>query len=123
MKLQAKGMSEMDIVSILLLAIFLFAIIYLAVRLAITPLLYESEEAVTDKQDFGLIYLRDIEILNNTELEDVIEFYNDKNSRREDYKQYQKYVKILNELKEFGYYTDEAYFIKVEKLKKHFKID
>ncbi|MBU5675847.1 hypothetical protein KQI88_05405 [Alkaliphilus sp. MSJ-5] len=113
----------MDIVFILLLAIFLFAIIYFAVRLAIIPLLYKSEEVVTDNQDFGLIYLRDIEVLNNTELEDVIKFYSDKNSKMEDYKQYQKYVKVLNELKEFGYYTDEAYFIKVEKLKKHFKID
>ncbi|QUH19490.1 hypothetical protein [Alkaliphilus sp. B6464] len=116
-------MSEMDIVFILLLAIFLFAIIYFAVKLAITPLLYKSEEVVTNKQDFSLIYLRDIEILNNTELEDVIKFYNDKNCKMEDYKQYQKYVKVLNELKEFGYYTDEAYFIKVEKLKKHFKIN
>lgn len=67
----------MDITAIFILSILLFAIIYFAVRLAVAPLLNKSEESISYKQDFGgLVKLRDMEVLNPDEIEEVIKIYN-----------------------------------------------
>jgi hypothetical protein len=109
----------------LLTSIALFAIIYIAVRLAINPLLRRQAEIVRDidKQNFELVKLRDMEILNNSELEWAIKRYRNNNDKNGDYEQYQKYAKILNELKEMGHFTDERYCSRIDKLKKYFKVD
>jgi hypothetical protein len=112
----------MDISSIFLPSILLFAIIYFAIRLAIIPLLYKPDEDITYKQDSGLVKLRDIDILSPTELEEVIELYQNRNIQNGDYEQYQKYAKVLNELKEIGYFTNEEYYIRIDKLKRYFKV-
>lgn len=52
-----------------------FAIIYFAVRLAISPLIHRSDDIDTFSQDTGLAKLRDIGILNDTQLEEVIELF------------------------------------------------
>ena len=54
----------MDFGSVFLSSILLFAIIYSAVRLAIIPLINEPDENITYNQDFGLVKLRDIDILS-----------------------------------------------------------
>ena len=112
----------MDIGVILLLSLLLFIIIYSAVRLAIYPLLDKSEEIIKDSHDFALVKLRDIEVLNDTELEEVIEIYQKKSINKEDYEQYQKYVKVLNELKQLSYLTEEQYFDKLDRLKDYFRV-
>lgn len=104
-------------------SIILFGVIYFSVRLAINPLLNKQEEPIKDNEDFGLVKLRDIAILSDAELEEVIGLYKNKGVKEEDYKQYKKYEKVLNELKEMGYFTEEQYSAKVDKLKKYFEVD
>lgn len=114
-----------------LLSIFLFAIMYFAVRLAINPLLRDQDEIVTvtdiDKQISELVKLRDMDIFDNDELELVIKQYQNKNDKkddkRNDYGDYKKYAEILNDLKAMDYFiTNEQYFDKMDKLKKYFEV-
>ena len=123
-------MENMDLGEFFLISIVLFSIIYFAVRLAINPLLRDHGEIVTetdsDKQIFELVKLRDMEIFNNDELESAIRQYQNKNDKSDsygDYEQYKKYAGILNELKEMGYFTDERYCNRIDKLKKYFEVD
>ena len=113
----------MDIGSIFLLTIFVFAIAYFAVRLAITPLLYKQDESISYKQDFGLVKLRDIDVLSPAELEEVIRLYYKKGAKKEDYEQYQKYAKVLNELREMNFFTDDVYLCRMNILKDYFNIN
>lgn len=113
----------MDGGSILLSGIFLFFIIYGAVRMAVDPLLHKPGERNTGSQNLGLIKLRDIGVLSYDESNEIVKIYNNKNAKQEGYEQYQRYLRVLNELKEMGYFTDEQYSSKAEILKKHFKID
>ena len=113
----------MDLSSIFLLTILLFAIIYFAVRLAIIPLLYRPDEVITYEQNTGLVKLKDIDVLSPTELNEIIELYQKKGAKNKDYEQYQRYEKVLNELKGMAYFTDKEYSYKMDKLKKYFKVD
>jgi hypothetical protein len=117
-----RRVTKMDISSIFVSAIFLFAIIYFAVRLAIIPLIPNSDEDIAYKQDFGLVKLRDIDILSPDELDEVIELYQNRDVENQDNYQYQKYAKILDELKEIGYFNDETYSSRLDKLKEYFKV-
>ena len=109
------------------IGIILFVIIYCAVRLAINPLLHNQEEIVEDNQDSELVKLRDMDILNNDELEEVIKLYqsnnnnNNKNDNNEELQQYEKYTEILNDLKNRGYLNEGQYNERIEKLKNYFK--
>ena len=94
----------MDFGGLLLISIFLFAIIYFAVRLAINPLLRSQEEIVTvtdtDKQISELVKLRDMDIFDNDELELVIKQYQNKNDKKDDkivdYGDYKKYAEFVH---------------------------
>jgi hypothetical protein len=112
----------MVIGSILLSIIIMFVTIYYAVRLAITPLLDKSDEIITYKQDSGLVKLRDIDVLSPNELDEVIELYRKRGAKEENHEQYQKYAIVLNELNKIGYFTDEVYSNRLDKLKKYFKV-
>ena len=109
-------------ISILFSIIVSFAVIYFAVRLAISPLLYKSDEEIAYKQDFGLVKLRDIDVLNPTELEEVINLYQNGGIKKESTKEYQKYEIVLKELKEIHYLTDVEYSNKLDILKKYFNV-
>lgn len=111
----------MGLGGVFLLAIILFVIIYFAVRLAINPLLQSQEEFIADNQDLELIKLRDMEILSNTELEEVINIYQNNNNNKLEPEHYEKYTEILNNLKERGYFNEEQYTNRIDKLKYHFK--
>ena len=102
----------------IILFFILFIIIYLAVRLAINPLIPKTIELEND--DVGLVKLRDIEVLNNTELEEIIELYHSKSIRNKDRQQYEKYSKVLNELKQIGFFTHEEYGERMEKLDEYY---
>ncbi|MHC1682165.1 MAG: hypothetical protein AB6733_04365 [Clostridiaceae bacterium] len=59
---------------------FYFVFVY-SVRLAINPLLNKHNETITEDKDLGLVKLRDIDVLSNPELEEVIELYQKKSIR------------------------------------------
>ncbi|GAA0716413.1 hypothetical protein GCM10008905_00820 [Clostridium malenominatum] len=113
----------MDMESVLLLSVLLFFIIYFAITLAIKPLLNEQVKTIIDEQDFGLVKLRDISVLSSTELEEVIKLYQKKGVKKEEYEEYRRYAKILYDLKEMDYFTYKEYLSRMNKLKKHFKIE
>lgn len=108
---------------ILVCSFLLFVIIYFAVRLAMNPLLNKQDDVNTDKEDFELVQLRDIGILSNTELEEIIELYQRMRDKKQENEQYQKYKMILEELKEMGYFSDKQYVNKTNILKNHFHVD
>jgi hypothetical protein len=101
--------------------LILFAIIYLAVRLAVEPLINKPEENLVRKESHGLVHLKDIGIFNDEELRAVVNLYNGMPTK-EQYEQYNKYSKILKELRELEYYTEEQYLSKLSQLKEHYKI-
>ena len=113
----------MDISVILLCSIMLLVIIFIAVRLAINPLLNKQDKIIPESKDFGLVKLRDIEVLSNSELQEVIELYQNKGVKKKDYEQYEKYVRVLRELKEMGYFSDEQYSSKMNRLNNYFNVD
>ncbi|MFA6940405.1 MAG: hypothetical protein WCQ54_05395 [Clostridiaceae bacterium] len=115
----------MEIGLAIIWSIWLFVIIYFSVRLAIKPLIKKQEEEIKQDEDFGLVKLRDIEILNNDELEEVIKLYQNKGALKKDTdnEKYQKYAGVLNELKVMGYFTEEQYLNKINKLNEYFNID
>lgn len=123
--LKLKGMIkvgyEMDLNTLLLWAAMLFLIIFAAVRLAISPLI--EKKYIIDQESRDLVKLRDIDVLSDSELEEIIEFYQKKNLKNKDYEQYQKYSSALKELKEIGYFSEEKYSNKMDILNDYFKID
>ncbi|AFS79044.1 hypothetical protein Curi_c20400 [Gottschalkia acidurici 9a] len=108
--------------NIFIALIMIFITIYLSVKLAIRPLLNKSDVATVNDQESELIKLRDMEIISNIELEDLINFYKKEDEKRDNYIQYKKYEKILEELRNIKYLKDEEYFIKINKLKSYFNI-
>lgn len=107
----------------LILCFITFIIIYLAVRLAITPLIPRMIDREDDEDDSGLVKLRDIEVLTNRELEEIIELYHSKSVENKDKQDYEKYSKVLNELKALGYFTHEEYAKRLEKLNEYYHND
>jgi hypothetical protein len=110
-------------IAILLLGIILFFIIYFSVRLAINPLVKKQNEPSISDNNFGLNKLRDIEVLSNKELEEVIMLYQNQSRAGKNSEQYNKYAKVLNDLKEMKYLDDEQYLIKLSKLKAYYKVN
>jgi hypothetical protein len=112
----------MVLLPIFLSALLMFAIIYFAVRLSIESLLLQYNKISPEEEDFGLVKLRDIEVISNVELEEVIELFNKKIVKKERYLEYQKYANVLSELKESGYFTDDDYLNRMNKLQKYYKV-
>lgn len=115
----------MEIILFLLSVLFLFGLIYFAVKLAIAPLLLDKlEKDMIYKRELELFKLRNMEILSDTELEEVIiELCRKRGAERGTYEQYRKYSEVLKEIKETGYFTDEEYLYRKVKLKEHLKIE
>lgn len=107
---------------ILFSLVFLFAIFYFAASLAVRPLYKRLEElTLREQQDSGLVKLRDFGVIDNDELEEIIEIYRNQESGRIKEEEYQKYLNVLNELKETGYFTEEVYALKAADLRQHYK--
>lgn len=104
----------------------LFYVMKAAVKSAIDEIQIKAkidEKCETDKEDAGkLIALRDMEILNDTELEEVIEIYKSVRTNKENNEQYLKYSKVLCELKDIEYFSEGQYADKSDMLKKYFNI-
>lgn len=105
----------------------LFFVMKAAVESAIEDIEIKAKKdirVIIDKEDSDkLIELRDLEILNDTELEKVIESYKIIRTNKENNEQYLKYSKILSELKDIEYFNQDQYADKSNMLKKHFYID
>jgi len=76
-----------------------------------------------DEEFAELIGLRDMELLSDEELEEVIERYQKERADQENYEKYEKYSGVLNALKEDGYFSEEQYAERSEGLKRHFNIE
>jgi len=105
----------------------LFYVMKAAVKSAIEDIEIKAKKdikVIIDKEDSDkLIELRDLEILNDTELEKVIESYKSIRTNKENNEQYLKYSKILSELKDIECFNQDQYADKSNMLKKHFNID
>lgn len=118
----------MHIVYILLLAVLVFFTSYFTVKSTVQVLLNRPKNILKSKPDLNLvqlslIQLKDIGVLNNEELEDIIEIYETKGFSKKEPEQYLDYFKILNELKELEYFSNDVFNDKMSKLKKHYKAD
>lgn len=106
----------------------LFFLVKAAVKSAIDDEKHENKKnnnrSEINKEDFSeLIKLRDIELLSDAELEEVIELYQAERVKKEGYEQYLKSLAIFNELKEREYFNNEQYADKINGLKKYYDMD
>lgn len=96
----------------LVLGLAMTSIGFIAIKLA-TPVKRENKE-------IELVKLRNIGVLSNDELKEVLEVYHNKNSIKEEY---EKYKNLINELRDIGFFSYEEYLSKINKLNKYFKVD
>ena len=118
----------MSIGYILLLIVFLLFLTYFSVKSTVIAWLTKPNNIVKTKPGFNLIRLsliklKDMDVLNDKELEDVIEIYETKGFKNKEDQDYLDYFKVLNELKEIGYFDDDVFNNKMLKLKKYYKVD
>lgn len=77
-----------------------------------------KEQISGERKEFAeLITLRDMGILTNSQLEETIKIFQEKNAENEKQEQDQKLAAVLNELKEAGYFTQEQYDDKIFSLR------
>lgn len=106
----------------ILIIIVLFIINYCATMKAINPLLDYIDNNIKHKKECDLVKLRDLEVLDDNELEDVIKLVEKRNEQREQHESYKKCIETLEEIKDIGYFTEEQYLSRLQKLKEHFKV-
>lgn len=99
------------------MGVLLFIIIYLAVRLAITPLIDRQEDEADIKDDISLVDLRDMNVITSIELEDIMRLYQSKVLNDRGKERYIKYSKVLTELKDIGYFNEDTLNEKLDILK------
>lgn len=98
--------------------ILLFIVVYFAVRLAITPLLQTKDTPKeVEEQHKKLIQLRDLDIIDNDELEKYIKVYDKVRERAEKKILYEQNKRVLYELKVTGHLSEEEYSNKLQILK------
>ena len=83
----------------------------------------EIKEIVECNDETSLVHLRDIGVFSNEELEEAIKLFNAQPLKNKEYKKYFKYLKVLNELKKRGSFTDNVFKEKIIKLKNYYNID
>ncbi len=103
--------------SVILTGLFLFVVIYLSVRLAISPLVNNQEDGADIKDDMSLVDLRDMNVITNTELEDIMRLYQSKVMNDREKERYNKYSKVLTDLKDIEYFNEEVLNEKLDILK------
>ncbi|AGA67910.1 hypothetical protein Desdi_0364 [Desulfitobacterium dichloroeliminans LMG P-21439] len=81
-----------------------------------------DERLFTKEDESGLIKLRDIEVLSNSQLEEVIEIRKKKADKNENHELYQKYKKMLDGLKQDGFLDEGEYFTSLDKLEEHYRV-
>lgn len=113
-------MGEVTLPMFLLYCTVLFFIIYGAVAMAIKPLVKEEEEKITED---SLMSMMEFNIINSQELEEITQVYERIGFRKAQRERYEKYAKVLGELKEIGHFSEEEYNSKISGLKEYFDIE
>lgn len=116
----------MKIGFILVVLIILLISTYFTVKSTVLAWLSRPNNKVKTNSELSLIRLslsklRDIDVLNDKELEDVVEIYEAKGFNNKEEQQYLDYFKVLNELKATGYFDDDVFSSKMLKLKNYYK--
>jgi len=101
----------------LIFGVVLFFIIFAAVRLAVEPLI-QNNQITSLKSD--LSFLNDIGVLENKEYKSIKRTVEKKQENENKQKQIDKYSVILEELKEEGIISEEAYEDKINKLETYY---
>lgn len=102
--------------------IVLYFVIHFAVRNAIKPLINEKDQIQIKEKEKYLRNLKGINVLNYAEMKMALLLYVNQSKKKKEYKQYEKYVEILNELKSLDCFTEEEYLDKISQLKEHFGV-
>ncbi|MEL1135447.1 hypothetical protein AAC978_09690 [Desulfitobacterium sp. THU1] len=82
----------------------------------------DDEKLFAKENESGLIKMRDIEVLSNSQLEEIIEMRKKKADKNENHELYQKYKKMLDGLKQDGYLDEGEYYTSLDKLEEHYKV-
>lgn len=107
---------------VILGVIVLYLTIYIAIRMAISELLEHKKTVSEDDQEVGLMQLKAIGILNDSEMDEVVEMYRDRGMREKRFRDFQKYKEILDELNKAGFFTVNEYREKVRSLREYYDI-
>ena len=115
----------MKIAAILVLIMFLLFATYFTVKSTVIAWLSRPKNIMEPGSDLNLIRLslsklKDIGVINDYELEDIIKIYEGKKTNKEEELKYLDYFKVLEELKEMGYFDEEVYLSKMLKLRNHY---
>ncbi len=108
-------------------AFILFYVMKAAVKSALDDIRVQKnkdnlEEAVNEGFE-ELIALRDLELLSDSELEEAIVIFKNDKANKENFDRFHNHLKTLDDLKEKGYFSDDQYNGKINKLKRHFNVD
>ncbi|GMQ61753.1 hypothetical protein [Vallitalea maricola] len=95
----------------------LFAIIYLAVRLAIRPLIPIKDKDISKKDEISVIDLKNLGLFDNEEMEEILILFQAKGKDNKNKIRYEKYLDILIQLKNLGYLNEEQLQDKINQLK------
>lgn len=113
----------MGLGGVLVIIFVVFFAIYIPVRLAISPLINKDSYEINQDKEDSLEDLRDIGVLSPKELNATIDLYKKLGMKRVSEERYNKFLKVLEELRTLGYLDEAAFMDKADKLKKYFKIN
>jgi hypothetical protein len=101
---------------------------YFSVKSTVTAWLSKPKNMVKTKPELSLVQLsliklRDIGVLNDKELGDVVKIYETKGFEGREHEDYLDYFKVLSELKEIHYFGEDVFNDKMSKLKNYYKLN
>ncbi len=104
----------------------MFAIVYIAAWLAVRPLLMNlkrQKEPSVEEKISRLDKLRDIEVLDQDEFEEIKDRFINDGKTDGAAETYEQYLDYLYDLKEKGFLTKEDYVSKISKLKQYCMVE
>ncbi|TCT15604.1 hypothetical protein EDC18_103312 [Natranaerovirga pectinivora] len=98
----------------LLGSLYLFAIVYLAVRFAIKPTTPDIESSIEEKTIIGL---RDLGLFDTDETYEILKIFELKSVKKKEDVKFESYLNVLTELKNLEYIDSEQLQEKIKHLK------
>lgn len=83
----------------------------------------DMKETADENDETTLIYLRDIEVLSNEELEDAIKLFSGQTLKNKENEEYSKCLTMVNKLKQKGYFNDDTLREKIVQLKSYYDMN
>lgn len=109
--------------SLILNCLVFFFVIFLAVRLAIRPLIYKDIPDNQNQLNFNrLEVLNEIGVLSDDEYHDAHDFIKLSHAKHAKLKRFSKLKEMLDKLKDEGHLLESEYKEKLEKLQKYYKV-